>query len=266
MPQPRPARWVRSVDDVLDLMDRLFEAGADRWTAGAGADWWDAFYRDRARPVPFLGTAPDESLVAHLDAGLLAPRRVLDLGCGAGRNALHLAARGAAVDAVDLSAEALGWARERAEQQGLDVTWHHGDAFGAAGEALAGPYDLVYDSGCLHHLPPHRRVSYLRLVERVLAPGGCLAVVCFAAGQLGSELPDERLYLRGGLEGGLAFTPDALRALFAPLEEVELRPMRAEPPGSPRFGLDVLLTALFRRPADEDRPAGSGRLQDVRLP
>jgi hypothetical protein len=44
-----------------------------------------------------------------------------------------------------------------------------------------GRYSLVYDSGCLHHLPPHRRVSYLDLLDRVLLPGGHLGLVCFAA-------------------------------------------------------------------------------------
>lgn len=102
---PRPARWVRSVDDALELMDRLFEAGADRWTTGASADRWDDFSRDRARRAPVLGTVPDENLVAALDEGVLAPPRVLDLGCGAGRHALHLPARGAAVAAADLSSE-----------------------------------------------------------------------------------------------------------------------------------------------------------------
>jgi 2-polyprenyl-3-methyl-5-hydroxy-6-metoxy-1,4-benzoquinol methylase len=47
--------------------------------------------------------------------GRLAPGRVLDLGCGPGRNAVWLAKAGFSVDAIDLSPEALAWARERAE-------------------------------------------------------------------------------------------------------------------------------------------------------
>jgi hypothetical protein len=49
----------------------------------------------------------------------------------------------------------------------VTVDFRCGDAF-----AATGPYDLIYDSGCLHHLPPHRRISYLALLERALAPGG----------------------------------------------------------------------------------------------
>src|SRR6266487_726749 len=36
-------------------------------------------------------------------------------------------------------------------------------------------------------LPPNRRISYLALLDRVLAPGGHFGLACFAAGAEGSE-------------------------------------------------------------------------------
>ncbi|MCM1972047.1 MULTISPECIES: class I SAM-dependent methyltransferase [unclassified Streptomyces] len=241
-------RNIRSVDDVLALMDGLFAPEADRWTAG-GSAWWDGFYADRERPVPFFAAKPDENLVSCLDRGLVpAGGRALDLGCGPGRNALHLAARGFEVDAVDLSPTALAWAGERARAAGARVRFHQGDAFGAAGAGLVGPYDLIYDSGCFHHLPPHRRVSYLDLLDRLLAPGGRFALTCFASGAMGSELSDAEFYGRARLEGGLAYTPEALRWVFDGLTEVELRRMNDEPEASGSFGEAFLWTALFRRP------------------
>ncbi|MFD7322922.1 class I SAM-dependent methyltransferase [Streptomyces sp. NPDC059875] len=239
-------RNIRSVDDVMKLLDGLFEPEADRWTAD-GAGWWDGFYSDRSKPVPFFVAKPDESLVSYLDRGLIAPGRALDLGCGPGRNALHLAAEGFAVDAVDLSQEAITWAEQRAQEAGADVRFHHGDAFELAGTGLTGPYDLIYDSGCFHHLPPHRRVSYLTLLDRLLAPGGHLALTCFASGGMGSELPDADFYREPGLHGGLAYTPESLRWIFSDLTEVELRRMRDESAESPNFGEPFLWTALFRR-------------------
>lgn len=239
-------RNIRTIDDVLKLMDGLFAPEADRWTAGA-ASWWDEFYADHAKPVPFFVAKPDENLVTYLDRGLITPGRVLDLGCGPGRNALHLASRGFEVDAVDLSAGAVEWAEERAKEAGADIRFHRGDAFTLADTVLSGPYDLVYDSGCFHHLPPHRRISYLDLLDRVLAPGGHLSLTCFAAGEMGSELPDGDFYRQNGLHGGLAYTPQSLRWIFSDLAEVELRRMRNEPPDSPRFGEPFLWTALFRR-------------------
>ncbi|MEU6113480.1 class I SAM-dependent methyltransferase [Streptomyces sp. NPDC047117] len=239
-------RHVRTIDDVLRLMDDLFEPAADRWTERA-ADWWDGFYTDRARPVPFFAAKPDENLASYLARGTVTPGRALDLGCGPGRNALHLAAAGFRVDAVDLSPAALDWAEERAREAGADIRFLRGNAFDLAGTTLAGPYDLIYDSGCFHHLPPHRRISYLALLDRSLAPGGHFALSCFAAGAMGSELPDAELYRSSRLHGGVAYTPESLRRIFASLTEVELRRMRDEPDDSPHFGAPFLWTALFRR-------------------
>ncbi|MFF6823118.1 methyltransferase domain-containing protein [Streptomyces longwoodensis] len=241
-------RHIRTVDDVLRLLDDLFAPAADRWS-DRGGGWWDDFYADRSRPVPFFADKPDENLVSALDRGLVPARgRALDLGCGPGRNALYLASRGFAVDAVDLSAAAVSWARERAAGTGADVRFLCGDAFALESE-LPGPYDLVHDSGCFHHLPPHRRISYLALLERTLAPGGHFTLTCFAAGDggMGSEAPDADFYVRSALDGGLAYSPESLRAIFSGLTEVELRRMREEPEDAPVFGKSFLWTAVFRR-------------------
>ncbi|MEU3572910.1 class I SAM-dependent methyltransferase [Kitasatospora sp. NPDC036755] len=235
-------RTIRTTEDVLALLDGLFPPAEP---------FWDRLYADRSAERPFFTPRPDENLVSYLDRGLLppAPGRALDLGCGAGRNAIHLASLGFEVDAVDLSATALAWAGERARGTAPAVgpRFHRANIFEA--ELPHAQYDLVYDSGCLHHLPPHRRVSYLALLDRVLAPGGHFAVTAFAAGAMGSERPDEELYRLGALEGGLAYSPDELRSLFRDLTPLEVRPMTAQGPGSALFGASFLLTALFRRTA-----------------
>lgn len=240
-------RYVRSVEDVLRMLDRMFASGEDRWTAAGGGGWWDGFYADRERPIPFFADKPDENLASYVERGVVAPGRVLELGCGPGRNALYLAGRGFDVDAVDLSPAAVAWARERASRDGVTgVRFRCADVF-APDAGLDGPYDLVYDSGCFHHLPPHRRVSYLMVLERVLAVGGLFGLACFASGRMGAEEPDEAFYRDGALHGGLAYTPESLRHIFSGLEEVEVRPMVDEPGTSALFGEPFLLTALFRR-------------------
>ncbi|MEU2156209.1 class I SAM-dependent methyltransferase [Streptomyces sp. NPDC019396] len=239
-------RYVRTVDDVLNLMDGLFAADADRWTDRAST-WWDEFYSDRSKPVPFFVAEPDENLASYIDRGLIVPGRALDLGCGPGRNAIHLASLGFQVDAIDLSSTAIAWAGERARAAGADVRFRRGSAFELTGTGWGGPYDLVYDSGCFHHLAPHRRVSYLSLLDDVLAPGGRFALTCFAAGAMGSELSDADFYRQSRLHGGLAYTPESLREIFSAFTEVELRRMRHEPAGSRYFGEDFLWTALFSK-------------------
>lgn len=106
-------RTIQTVEDVLGMLDAMFAPDADRWT-DRGAQWWDRFYDDRDKDVPFFRPAPDESLVAwHRDRKIEGRpgARALDLGCGPGRNAVWLAQQGYQVDAIDLSPAALEWGR-----------------------------------------------------------------------------------------------------------------------------------------------------------
>ena len=81
-------RFIYTADDLLRTLDDLLEA--------RGGAWWDGFFADRSKPVPFFADRPDENLAEWFTDGLLAPGRVLELGCGPGRNALYLAGQGAA--------------------------------------------------------------------------------------------------------------------------------------------------------------------------
>ena len=68
-------RHIRSLDDVLALLDGLFVPDADRWTERAG-DWRDRFYADREREVPFFVAKPDENLASYRERGLDVRDRV----------------------------------------------------------------------------------------------------------------------------------------------------------------------------------------------
>ena len=178
-------RSIRTADDVLAMLDRLFASNIS----------WAAFYADRVKPIPFFENKPDENLASYLARGLLPPGRVLEVGYGLGRNAIHLASFGFTVDAVDLSPAALAWAGERTRAAGVLVRFHRTDIFSAG--LSAGPYDLVYDSGCLHHLPPHRRVSHRALLDRVLPPAGTSAWRVSRPAPWAPNSPDEEFYRQG---------------------------------------------------------------------
>ena len=68
---------------------------------------------------------PSTLLAAWIDR--LPHGRALDVACGRGRNAIHLAANGYAVDAMDISDVALARARERADAAGVVVNWIESD-------------------------------------------------------------------------------------------------------------------------------------------
>lgn len=217
---------------------------------GRGGAWWDEYFADRARPSPFFVEWPDENLVAWFGEGLLAPGRVLELGCGHGRNATYLASLGYSVDAVDFSARAIEWARERAKQAGTPVDFQCCSIFDAI--FTEGSYDLVYDSGCFHHLPPHRRQDYTGLVRAALKPGGSYGLVCFRP-EGGSGYTDQQVYEQGSLGGGLGYTEDRLRAWWnkAPFSLHALRQMNKTDGHGPCFGEDFLWALL----ATKENPA-----------
>jgi SAM-dependent methyltransferase len=232
--------FIYSSNDVPRMLDALLE---DR-----GSAWWGEFFADRAKPCPFFVEWPDENLVAWFSEGLLTPGRVLKLGCGHGRNATYLASLGCSVDAVDFSAQAIEWARERAKQAGAPVDFQCCSIFDAT--FTEGSYDLVYDSGCFHHLPPHRRQDYAGLVHRALKPGGSYGLVCFRP-EGGSGYTDQQVYEQASLGGGLGYSEDHLRALWdkAPFSLRVLRQMNKTDGQGPCFGEDFLWALLATKKA-----------------
>jgi SAM-dependent methyltransferase len=94
--------------------------------------------------------------------------RALDVACGAGRNALFLAANGFRVDAVDISSVGLERGQRAAAQGEFEVGWHCADLDDSPDEALPSAlYDVIVWVRYIHReLMPH-------LIQR-LAPGGVL--------------------------------------------------------------------------------------------
>lgn len=79
---------------------------------------------DLADDIVFGAAIPGESVLRLL--GDLEGRRVLELGCGAGHNAVRMAQRGARVIAVDPDADQLARAKVAADAAGVKVEFHHG--------------------------------------------------------------------------------------------------------------------------------------------
>ena len=231
-------------EQLMELLDSLYAGGADR-TSRDAANFWDALFQQPDHPLS--SDLPDAGLVAWQAEGLLGdrPRRsALDVGCGLGRNSRWLAERGFTVTGIDIAPGAIEEAARRSA--GQPATFLELDFIR---EKVPGEvFDLVYDSGCFHHLAPHRRISYMAALEATLAPGGLFGICTFAAGQMGASAGDRDLLHQGSLEGGVGYTLDELREMFSWLEMVDARPMPdAETVPEPAFAKDFLNVALFRR-------------------
>jgi len=83
---------------------------------GTAKEAWDTRYSEAG-----LVWGRDANLFVLQQLDGLSPRRVLDLGCGQGRNAIWLASQGHQVTGLDLSLVAIRQAQEIAEAAGFDV-------------------------------------------------------------------------------------------------------------------------------------------------
>lgn len=123
--------------------------------------------------------------------------RVLDLGCGAGRDMAWMEARGARVIGADLSAGMLMEA--------------HSVAHGPLAQMdmcrlalAAGSFDGVWCSASLLHVPKAQAPAALAETRRVLVPGGTLYLgVQEGEGEMWERMPDgtvERFFARYGMD------------------------------------------------------------------
>ncbi|MEV7171052.1 methyltransferase domain-containing protein [Streptomyces sp. NPDC093224] len=183
---------------------------------------WDDVYRGDGSDT----SAPDPLLLAPADG--LAPGKALDLGCGAGGNALALAGRGWRVTGVDIAPRAIASARTSACARGLELELLVADSAAWEPETT---YDFVLSS---YALPPRgpARTATLAVAAAALAPGGVLSL-----GEWDEEGCDWGA-------GGDLVTLDEMRTHLS------------------RLGLDVLraerlCVPVHQHPGHEQEPAGA---------
>jgi SAM-dependent methyltransferase len=188
--------------------------------SAAERDKWDARYRDGAYEGRTHPTALLADWLPRLQRG-----RALDVACGAGRNALYLAANGFAVSALDISRVALDRGRREAAARGLEIDWICADLDEDPEHALpAGRFELIVWARYVHKkLMPH-------LVAR-LDLGGALVCEQHLTTDLAVEGPTNAAFrlapgeLRGSAQGlriaydyeGLVVDPDGRSVALAQL-------------------------------------------------
>ena len=130
------------------------------------AQWWNEIWATMDEASP----GPDEILRNQVEG--LPPGRALDIGCGAGGNAVWLAEQGWQVTAVDYSEVAVEKGKLLASERGTAVDFVVADA---ASFQPQGRYHLI--TSFYIQLPPEHRAKMLSNAAEALAPGGALLFV-----------------------------------------------------------------------------------------
>ena len=90
-------------------------------------------------------------------------KRVLEIGCGIGTDAVNFARAGAELNVVDISGQSLQLCRKRFEVYGLKAGFYCGDAEHLSSFLPAKKYDLIYSFGAIHHTPdPQKAIEEIK--------------------------------------------------------------------------------------------------------
>jgi len=201
--------------------------------AGPTKEFWDQRFSEGNTPWDRGESSPQ--LYAWLNAGALAPCRILIPGCGAGYEAATLAAAGFDVTALDFSAEAIARTKKRLGDAKLKASVIEADALAWR---PAQPFDAVYEQTCLCALYPDHWRAYADQLHRWLKPDGRLFALFVQWSRPGAA--------EGRIEGPPYHCDiNAMRALFP--SSIWSWPKPPYPRTSHPRGLAELATILERR-------------------
>ena len=183
--------------------------------SGSAEPFWERAYQDDGADA--FGRPSSE--IVSLAERLPEAASVLDAGCGEGRNARFLAARGFRVDAFDVSAAGIDKLTRMAARDGLHVNAWTDDLNTFRYSRC---YDLIISHGVLHLL---EREVWSRVIARMKAhtrPGGANVVAVFT-----DEIapPDDLapfvrgLFKAGELAGRYAEWRQELTSSYVPEDE-----------------------------------------------
>jgi tellurite methyltransferase len=146
-------------------------------------------YEERyGRPGYYWGKAPSQMCYRVLQ--LLPPARalrLLDIGCGEGRNAVFFARNGYHVTAFDTSPKGVEKTKQLALETGVQIEALVADV---NEYRLAEQFDVLFSTGVLHYVPPERRQALFANYREYTGPGGLNAFSVFVKKPFISRAPD----------------------------------------------------------------------------
>jgi SAM-dependent methyltransferase len=186
------------------------------------ADYWEQRY---AGAGPIWSGRPNAALVALMPR--LGSGRAVDLGCGEGGDAIHLAESGWRVTAVDISPTAVSRGRAAASERGLGdaIEWIAADL-----STWQVPDGVELVSACfLQSTHELARDGILRRAASRLAIGGRLLVVAHAQMPPWSPHAGDPGITPAGDLAALALDPSAFEVELAEVREREGRGPDGQP-------------------------------------
>jgi tellurite methyltransferase len=153
--------------------------------------WTDNPYDERYASRDFYwGKQPSQMcdrVIEIVQPSLNYRPKLLDLGCGEGRNAVYFAQSGFDVIGVDLSLPGLEKMQMYAREVGVQVEAVQADI---ADFQLQDSYDVIFSTGTLHYLPVAARTGLFQYYKEHTAQNGINALNVFVHKPFIPKAPD----------------------------------------------------------------------------
>ena len=155
------------------------------WPAIEVTNLYDERYR---QPGYYWGRVPSQMCYRILQ--LLPPDRplrLLDIGCGEGRNAVFFARNGYQVTAFDVSVTGVEKTRRLASEAGVQVDVFTSDINSFR---ITEPFDILFSTGVLQYVPKEQRQELFANYQEHTCPGGLNVFSVFVRKPFIARAPD----------------------------------------------------------------------------
>ena len=142
--------------------------------------WFDDYYKEANQSLEKVAWAKGEVnpfLQEYIDNFRGTPGKAIVVGSGLGDDAFALYVAGFEVTAIDISAEAINWAKERFD--GAKIDFRVADLFDLP-EDLVGAFDFVFEAYTIQSLPLALRDRVITAIASLMKPEAILLTVANA--------------------------------------------------------------------------------------
>lgn len=140
-------------------------------------DWEEKYSNEEVETMPWFYPSLDPDFEGILDKFEITSGEALDIGTGAGSQAVELAKRGFSVTATDISNAAIEKAIVSTQKMGLNVSFVQDDILNSK---LNKEFDIVFDRGCCHVFAPEKIPDYVSSLNKLIKPQGYLVLKCYS--------------------------------------------------------------------------------------
>ncbi len=143
-------------------------------------EWFNNYYKEASKELSNVAWAKGEVnpfLQEYLDTFSGTPAKAIVIGSGLGDDAFALYVAGFDVTAIDVSEEAIAWAKERFD--GAEIDFRVADLFDLPSDLL-GSFDFVFEAFTIQSLPLALRDRTITAITSLMKPDAKVLAVCNA--------------------------------------------------------------------------------------